>query len=99
VPDPSLHPLRGWRIHAAFWHVCDFFLLHVRVPGQRHYYGLNHLHFLTASTYRRARLFDAERFRRHLVKTLEELRRSLRNRRLRAHAGALSPADRAIGPG
>ena len=41
---------------------------------QKHYYGLNHLHFLTRSTYRRARLFDSEKFRRRWVKTLEELR-------------------------
>jgi putative transposase len=40
----------------------------------RHYYGLNHLHYLTASTYRRARLFDSERFRRHFVQTLHQLR-------------------------
>ncbi len=44
---------------------------------QRHYYGDNHLHYLTASTYRRARLFDSERFRRHFVKTLDELRVSM----------------------
>jgi putative transposase len=44
------------------------------VPRQRHYYGLNHLHYLTASTYRRARVFDSIRFRNHFVKTLAELR-------------------------
>ncbi|MBZ5516642.1 MAG: transposase [Acidobacteriia bacterium] len=44
---------------------------------QRHYYGLNHLHYITASTYRRARLFNSERFRRHFVKTLGELRQAL----------------------
>ena len=43
----------------------------------RHYYGLNHLHYLTASTYRRARLFDSERFRRHFVQTLQQLRARL----------------------
>jgi putative transposase len=47
------------------------------VPRQRHYYGLNHLHYLTASTYRRVRLFDSERFRRHFVKTLAALRQTL----------------------
>jgi putative transposase len=47
------------------------------VPRQRHYYGLNHLHYLTASTYRRAPLFDSDRFRLHFVKTLDELRCSL----------------------
>ena len=44
------------------------------MPRQRHYYGLNHLHFLTRSTYRRVRLFDSDRFRQRWVKTLEELR-------------------------
>jgi len=44
------------------------------VLRQKHYYGLNHLHFLTRSTCRRARLFDSEKFRRRWVKSLEELR-------------------------
>ncbi|MGH9357611.1 MAG: REP-associated tyrosine transposase [Terriglobia bacterium] len=44
------------------------------MPRQRHYYGLNHSHFLTASTYRRARLFDSNRFRLHFVRTLCQLR-------------------------
>ena len=44
------------------------------MPRQQHYYGLNHLHFLTASTYRRARLFDSNRFRVHFVRTLHQLR-------------------------
>jgi len=47
------------------------------VPRQRHDYGSNHLHYLTASTYRRARVFDSDRFRSHFVKTLAELRLSL----------------------
>lgn len=42
----------------------------------RHYYGGNHLHYLTASTYRRARLFDSDRFRRSFVQTLDKLRAS-----------------------
>jgi hypothetical protein len=33
----------------------------VRVSKLKHYYGLNHLHYLTTSTYRRARRFDYER--------------------------------------
>jgi putative transposase len=44
------------------------------VARQVHYYGLNHLHFVTASTYRRTRLFDSERFCRHFVETLRTLR-------------------------
>jgi hypothetical protein len=34
------------------------------VPKQRHFYGLNQLHYITTSTYRRARLFDSQRFKR-----------------------------------
>jgi putative transposase len=44
------------------------------VAPPHHFYGLNHLHYLTTSTYRRARLFDAESLKRHLVGTLAELR-------------------------
>jgi hypothetical protein len=44
---------------------------------QKHYYGLHHLHYLTKSTYRRARVFDSERFKNQWVATLGELRREL----------------------
>ena len=44
---------------------------------QKHYYGLNHLHYLTKSTYRRAALYDSNRFRNQWVATLDELRREL----------------------
>jgi hypothetical protein len=37
------------------------------------YYGLNHLHYLTTSTYRRARLFDSEAARRLAMVELEVL--------------------------
>ncbi len=47
------------------------------MPRLQRYYGLNHLHYLTNSTYRRARLYDSERFRDHWVVTLGELRREL----------------------
>ncbi len=47
------------------------------MPRPRHYYGLNHLHYLTASTYRCARIFDSDRFKRHFMKTLAELRSEL----------------------
>ncbi len=47
------------------------------MPRQAHYYGLNHLHFITASTYRRARLFDSDRFRRSFVVALDTLRGEL----------------------
>jgi REP element-mobilizing transposase RayT len=47
------------------------------VPKQRHFYGLNHLHYLTTSTYRRARLFDSERFKRHFVTSWQDLRAEL----------------------
>ena len=45
----------------------------VGVSKLKHYYGLNHLHYLTNSTYRRARLFDSERFRKQWVATFGEL--------------------------
>jgi putative transposase len=48
-----------------------------RLPNLQHYYGLNHLHYLTNSTYRRARLYDSERFRNQWVATLGDLRREL----------------------
>jgi REP-associated tyrosine transposase len=47
------------------------------MPRQKHYYGENHLHFLTRSTCRRTRLFDSEKFRQRWVETLGELRREL----------------------
>ncbi len=47
------------------------------MPRQQDYYGLNHLHCLTASTYRRARIFDSDRFKLHFTKTLNGLRAEL----------------------
>jgi putative transposase len=47
------------------------------VSKLHHYYGLNHLHLLTRSTYRRTRLYDSERFKNHWVDTLGELRQEL----------------------
>ncbi|MEE8256340.1 MAG: transposase [Acidobacteriota bacterium] len=41
---------------------------------KHHYYGGNHLHFLTTSTYRRVRLFDSDRFRKNFISTLKRLR-------------------------
>ena len=41
------------------------------------YYGLNDLHYITNSTYRRARVYDSERFRNNWVATLGELRGEL----------------------
>ena len=52
-------------------------MLNGAMPRQKHDYGENHLHFLTPSTYRRVRLFDSEKFRRHWVQALGELRREL----------------------
>jgi hypothetical protein len=49
----------------------------LRVPKLQHYYGLNHLHYLTNSTYRRAHLYDSERFRNQWAVTLGDLRREL----------------------
>jgi REP element-mobilizing transposase RayT len=47
------------------------------VSSRQHYYGVNHLQYLTKSTYRRVRLFDSERFRNQWVVTLGNLRREL----------------------
>ncbi len=47
------------------------------MPRQHHYYGANHLRFITASTYRRGRLFDSERFRCEFIALLDELRTEL----------------------
>jgi putative transposase len=43
------------------------------MPRQKHFYGFNHLHYITRSTYRRARRFDSTRFKRRWVSTLDEL--------------------------
>jgi putative transposase len=47
------------------------------VPRQKLYYGLNHLHYVTRNTYRRARLFDSTRFKRRWVRALDEPRSEL----------------------
>jgi putative transposase len=50
------------------------------VPRQQHYYALNHLHYLTANIYRRARIFDSERFKLRFIRTRGDLRAELRFR-------------------
>ena len=47
------------------------------MPRLRHFYDLNHLHYVTTSTYRRARLFDSERFKQKFIATLAEVRGEL----------------------
>ena len=47
------------------------------MPKLHHYYGPNHLQFLTRSTYRRTRVYDSERFKNHGVGTLGGLRQEL----------------------
>jgi hypothetical protein len=47
------------------------------VSDQKRYYGPNHLDYLTKSTYRRAGLFDSERFRNQWVVTLGDALREL----------------------
>jgi len=47
------------------------------MPRQQHYYGLNHLHYLTASTYRGARIFDSDRYKLKFIRTLDDLRAEL----------------------
>jgi REP element-mobilizing transposase RayT len=47
------------------------------VPRRQHYNGLNHLHYLTANIYRRARIFDSDRFKLRFIRTLDDLRAEL----------------------
>ena len=48
------------------------------MPSRRpHYYGFNRLHYLTANIYRRARIFDSDRFKLKFVQTLGDLREEL----------------------
>jgi putative transposase len=47
------------------------------VRQQHHHYGANHLHYLTANIYRRARIFDSDRFKLKFTKTLGRLRGEL----------------------
>jgi REP element-mobilizing transposase RayT len=49
--------------------VCDSEDYNWQVTRQHHYYGGNHLHYLTA--------FDSQRFRRHFVEILSDLRTRL----------------------
>lgn len=46
----------------------------------KHYYGLNHLRYVTTSADRRARLLDSERFRNQWAARLAELRQELKFR-------------------
>ena len=32
------------------------------MPRLKHFYAQNHLHYLTANTYRKARIFDSDRY-------------------------------------
>jgi len=47
------------------------------MPRLKHFYGENHYHYLTESTYHRARVFDSDRFKQHFVQTLGDLRAEL----------------------
>ena len=47
------------------------------MPRQLHYYGENHAHYLTASIYRRVRVFDSDRFKLKFTQTLGDLRGEL----------------------
>ena len=44
------------------------------MPGQQHFYGGNHLHYLTKGVYHRVRVFDSDRFRLNFTETLGDLR-------------------------
>jgi REP element-mobilizing transposase RayT len=47
------------------------------MPRLKHFYGRNHLHYLTANTYRKARIFESDRYKRKLAQTLDDLRTEL----------------------
>jgi hypothetical protein len=47
------------------------------VSPRCHYYDENHLHHVTANVYRRARIFDSDRFRLKSTQTLADLRTEL----------------------
>jgi putative transposase len=47
------------------------------MPRLRRFYGEGHYHYLTENIYRRARIFDSDRFRRKFVQTLDDLRTEL----------------------
>ena len=68
------------------------------MPRLKHFYGQNHLHYLTASTYRRVRIFDSERYKRKFVQTLDELRAEL-NFRLLGYVLMPEPCHLLIWPG
>jgi hypothetical protein len=44
------------------------------MPRLKHFYRENHLHHLTANTYRKARIFDCDRYTRRFVQTLVDPR-------------------------
>src|SRR5215469_2347098 len=69
------------------------------VPRRHRFHGLNQLQYLTTSTYRRARLFDSERFKRHFVTTWQDLRVELSFRiiGLRLDAGTFPRSPLAVG--
>jgi putative transposase len=47
------------------------------MPRLQHFYGQHHLHCLTANIYRKARIFDSDRYKRKFVETLNGLRSEL----------------------
>jgi hypothetical protein len=59
------------------------------MPRLKHFYGRNHLHYLTANTYRKARIFDSHRYKRKLVQTLDDLAAQVSGRN-----GMLGRADK-----
>ena len=47
------------------------------MPCLKHFYDQNDFHYLTANTYRQARIVDSDRFKRKFVQTLDDLRGGL----------------------
>lgn len=60
------------------------------MPRLRHFYGEGRYYYLTEGIYRRARIFDSDRFKRKFVQTLDDLRTELR---FKIFAYVLMPED------
>jgi len=43
------------------------------MPRLRYFCGQNYLHYVTANTYRKGRVFDSDRYKRKFVQTLDNL--------------------------
>ena len=77
-----LNSIRGREAHTfvfVYARPCDPGLT-AQAVRQQHSYGLNHLHYLTANVYRRARIFDSDRSELKFTQALDDLRAELCSR-------------------